>query len=350
MKGFLQSQSQRPFVPPVGLLAELGLGHHQGGQNWLAATAAVDDLSFVWRDDPLASRQRNETECYQQTFGEAIEISFIREAVLAEVPKNAAVYSEVSSQLTDQFIAAELRRCNGKKADAVAALKSDVVHMVEAAVERHAASKDTASPAKKPVKFEAKMAPGMVALTTIENERIQARLNRLRALQLQDEWLAAMAEGGMRYTDDGLQIDLGEAKRSVTIPLNSIRFYDVKKVTNADGVEVYEIIMKTPAFAGGVWSMNEVREELSATSKWVQDNVGKSADDIAAKLMSMQQSSVLDFIKQAQAQVQGEIAQTTSKLTCGEACTSALGTLSSYVPSVNSRAFPKLPSAPSLMV
>ncbi len=116
MKGILQSRSSRPFVPPDGLLAQLGL-EIQGEQNWLAATSAVDGLQLaLWRgDDPLVSRHRNESACYENTFGEAIEVSFIRDALLAEVPKDAAVYSEVCSQLTDQLIAAELRLCGGRK-------------------------------------------------------------------------------------------------------------------------------------------------------------------------------------------------------------------------------------------
>ncbi len=220
--------------------------------------------------------------------------------------------------------------------------------MVEAAQEKHACTKE-ASSAKKPVKFIAKAAPGMLGLTTVHHDYIQGRLNRLRALQAQDEWLAAMAEGGMRYTDDGLQIDLdgpnlpNGSKPFATVPLASIRFYDVIK---KDGAQIYEIIIKTPVFAGGVWSMSETREEFSAISKWVQNNLGTSADAIAQKLMSQDQTKVLDFLAQARQQVQREIAETVQampKLACGDACVSTLGALSS-------RAFPKLPSSPSLMV
>lgn len=354
MKGILQSRSPRPFVPPEGLFAGFGLAPHQDAPNWLAAVAAVDEAQLAW--------QRNERECYENAFGEAIDVYFIREALLAEVPKAAAVYSEVSSEI-DELIKAELVKCGGKKSGIVSALKSDVVHLVEAAVERQA-EKSSHSSAKSPVAFVAKKAPGMGALTAAHQDHIQMQLNKLRALKdrAHDEWLAAMAENGMRYTDDGLQITLegddlpNGSKPFATVPLSSIRFYHVKKVMK-DGVEMYEIVMQTPVFAGGVWSMSEVREEFSAASKWVQDHLGATADAIAKGLMSREQSTVLDVLKLAQAQAQQEIseaakalAQATPKLDCGEACASTLGALSSYVPSVNSRAFPKLPSAPSLMV
>lgn len=339
---------QRTFVPPKGLFAGYGLAADDDAQNWLAATAAVDGLGLaVWRDDPYQKFQQNEQGRYQEAFGEAIDICAVRDELLSCVPQDGFVLSEVRAQLTDQVIAAELQRCGGKKFDAAAGLKSEVAHMVEVAQERKCAAENAASSKSKAKVVYAKdkltLSPKAGTLTDDDRARIEEKLNELRA---QKELLRDLQ-------GDLFRIELDGVERYVQIPLASIRYHDVQKITK-NGIDVYEIITQTPVFAGGVWSMNEMRQEFSAASKWVEEHLGSSAQGITDRLMSLQQQAVKDLLAQAQAQVQREIAEgerelVMSKLACGQACPSSLGALSSYAPSVNSRAFPKL-AAPSLMV